>query len=118
VALVRERTIPTKRPPLVGDVSTLRIEGVAWSARLLLRSPERQLDDVSDKSGTIFYGKLSFQSNDSKWAVSPKMMIVILRILHCVDNWLTDGGKVVSPMHWPRFTLEKHYFSASGTHFC
>jgi hypothetical protein len=31
--LVRKRTIPTERPPLVGEVSAnfLRIEGVAWS---------------------------------------------------------------------------------------
>jgi hypothetical protein len=35
VALVRERTIPTERPPLVGEVSAnfLRIEGVARSAQ-------------------------------------------------------------------------------------
>jgi hypothetical protein len=35
VALVRELTIPTERPPLVGEVSAnfLRIEGVAWSAQ-------------------------------------------------------------------------------------
>jgi hypothetical protein len=35
VALVRKRTIPTDRPPLVGEVSAnfLRIEGVAWSAQ-------------------------------------------------------------------------------------
>jgi hypothetical protein len=29
-----------------------------------------------------------------------------------------DGGKVVSPTHRPRSTPQKHYFSASGTHFC
>jgi hypothetical protein len=35
VALVRKRTIPTERPPLVGEVSTslLRAEGVTWSAQ-------------------------------------------------------------------------------------
>jgi hypothetical protein len=35
VALVRERTIPTERPPLVGEVSAnfLRIESVALSAQ-------------------------------------------------------------------------------------
>ena len=35
VALVRERTIPTERPPPVGEVSAqlLRIEGVTWSAQ-------------------------------------------------------------------------------------
>jgi hypothetical protein len=36
-------------------------------------------------------------------------------IPHCVDNRLTDGGKIVSPTHRPRTT---HYFLASGTHFC
>jgi hypothetical protein len=25
---------------------------------------------------------------------------------------------VVSPMYWPRSTPKKHYFSASGIHFC
>jgi hypothetical protein len=33
--LVRKRTIPTERPPIVGEVSAnfLRIEGVAWSVQ-------------------------------------------------------------------------------------
>jgi hypothetical protein len=35
-----------------------------------------------------------------------------------LDNQLTDGGKVVSPMHRPRSTPQKHYLYASGTHFC
>jgi hypothetical protein len=35
MALVRERTMPTERPPLVGEFSVnfLRIEGVSWSAQ-------------------------------------------------------------------------------------
>jgi hypothetical protein len=35
VALVRKRTIPTERPPLVGEVSAnfLWVEGIAWSAQ-------------------------------------------------------------------------------------
>jgi hypothetical protein len=35
VAVVRNRNIPTERPPLVGEVSAnlLRVEGVAWSAQ-------------------------------------------------------------------------------------
>jgi hypothetical protein len=28
----------------------------------------------------------------------------ILRIPHCLDNQLTDGGNVVSPTHPPHFT--------------
>jgi hypothetical protein len=42
----------------------------------------------------------------------------LLRIPHCLDSRLTDGSRVVSPTHWMRSTPQKHYFSASGTHFC
>jgi hypothetical protein len=43
----------------------------------------------------------------------------MLRIPHCLDNRLTDGGKVVSPTHQPHFTPQKHYyFNVSGTDFC
>jgi hypothetical protein len=38
-------------------------------------------------------------------------------IPHCIDSRLTDGGKVVSLAHRARSTPQKHYFSASGTHF-
>jgi hypothetical protein len=34
----------------------------------------------------------------------------MLRIPHCLDNGLTDGGKVVSPTHQPHFTPQKHYY--------
>jgi hypothetical protein len=42
----------------------------------------------------------------------------MLRIPNCLDNRITDGGKVVSSTHRPRSTPQKHYFSAFGTHFC
>jgi hypothetical protein len=42
----------------------------------------------------------------------------MLRIPHCLDNQLTNVVNVVSPKHQPRSTPHKHYFSASGTHFC
>jgi hypothetical protein len=35
-----------------------------------------------------------------------------------LDNRLTDGGKVVSPVHPPHFTPQKHYFYVSGAYFC
>jgi hypothetical protein len=37
----------------------------------------------------------------------------MLRIPRCLDNHFTDGGKVVSPTHWPRFAVQKHYLTAS-----
>jgi hypothetical protein len=47
VALVRERTIPTERPPLVGEVSAnvffLWIDGVAW---LVQRIPMAVFSDL------------------------------------------------------------------------
>jgi hypothetical protein len=42
----------------------------------------------------------------------------MLRIPHCLDNRLTDGGKVLSLTHQPRSSHQKHYFPVSGTHFC
>jgi hypothetical protein len=40
----------------------------------------------------------------------------MLRIPHCLDNRLTDGAKVVSPMHPAHFTPQKNYVYVSGTH--
>jgi hypothetical protein len=40
----------------------------------------------------------------------------MLKIPHCIDNWLKDGGKVTSATHRPHSTQKQ--FSASGTHFC
>jgi hypothetical protein len=42
-----------------------------------------------------------------------------LRIPHCLDNLLIDGGEVVNPTHRQRFTPQKHYFvNVSGSNFC
>jgi hypothetical protein len=41
----------------------------------------------------------------------------MLRIPHCLDNRLIQGGKVASPKQRPRSTSQKH-FSAPDTHFC
>jgi hypothetical protein len=38
-------------------------------------------------------------------------------IPQCLDSQLADGGEIVSLTHWPRFTAQKLYFSASGTFF-
>jgi hypothetical protein len=34
----------------------------------------------------------------------------MLRIPHCLDNWLTAGGKAVCSKHRPRSTPQKQYF--------
>jgi hypothetical protein len=31
----------------------------------------------------------------------------MLKIPHCLDNWLTDGGEAVSLTRRPRFTLQE-----------
>jgi hypothetical protein len=45
-------------------------------------------------------------------AVEAYLGCEMLRIPYCADSRFADGGNVVS------FTPQKHYFSASGTHFC
>jgi hypothetical protein len=40
----------------------------------------------------------------------------MLKMPHCLDSRLIDGGKVVSLTHPPHFTLQN--FNVSGTHFC
>jgi hypothetical protein len=40
----------------------------------------------------------------------------MVRIPHCLDSRLTDGGEVVSRMHRPHSTPQIHFFS--GTYFC
>jgi hypothetical protein len=42
----------------------------------------------------------------------------MLRISHFLDNQFTDGDKAVSLTHRPYSTPQKHYVSASDTHFC
>jgi hypothetical protein len=41
----------------------------------------------------------------------------MLRIPHCLDNRLIDGGKIVSPLHRPHSIPQKH-LSVSCTDFC
>jgi hypothetical protein len=43
----------------------------------------------------------------------------MLRIQHCLDSRLPDGGEVLSLTHRPLSTSQKHICSSfSGTHFC
>jgi hypothetical protein len=42
----------------------------------------------------------------------------MLRISQCLDSWLTDGGKAVSPTHRPLCTPQKHSFFFLFFLFC
>jgi hypothetical protein len=42
----------------------------------------------------------------------------MLRIPHCLDSRLTDGGRFVSPTHRPLLYTPEAFVYASGTHFC
>jgi hypothetical protein len=35
----------------------------------------------------------------------------MLRIPHCIENWLKDGSKVVSLIHQSSFTPQKHFLA-------
>jgi hypothetical protein len=48
-------------------------------------------------------------------ATDTLVLLVVLVDPHCLDSRFTDGGKVVSLKHLPRFAHQKHYFYASGT---
>jgi hypothetical protein len=53
MALVRERTIQTERPPLVGEVTAYFCgEGAAWSAR---RIPYGRILDFLDRNRYFFF---------------------------------------------------------------
>jgi hypothetical protein len=68
--------------------------------------------------------RINIQGNKSKSKAIPVTSrgglqgCEMLRIPHCPDNLFTDGNKVVNPTHQLCSTPKKHYFSASGTHFC
>jgi hypothetical protein len=40
----------------------------------------------------------------------------MLKIPHCLDSRLKDGGKFVSPMHQPHFTPQIHYCFYANQH--
>jgi hypothetical protein len=70
---------------------------------LLLRT---KFPDMAQGS---FPSKLaSYPSNRPRRVVYP----------HCLDSRVIDGAKFVSRTYRPRSTPRKHYFSASGSHFC
>jgi hypothetical protein len=66
------------------------------------------------KGKVIAYGELAIPVTGRGGLKGCEM----LRIPHCLDSRLTDGGLVVSLKKRPRSTPQKYYFPASGTHFC
>jgi hypothetical protein len=66
VALVHKRTIPTERPPLVGEVSAnfLQVEGVVWSAQ---RIPMALNLGFLDRSHLLVASNVSSRTSHSFW---------------------------------------------------
>jgi hypothetical protein len=109
VAWVREGTVSTKHCRL--------------SAKLVPTFVDRRCHVVSV---TDIYGRnLGFL--DRRWAYSSNYQVKkneaipitgrggllgceMLRTPHCLDNWLTNCGKVVSLTHRPRSNPQKHFF--------
>jgi hypothetical protein len=83
--------------------------GTLYPQKLALTSPT---------SGCRSVGIVRSRTQATEFSLIPVAGREMLKIPHCLGKRLTDGGKVVSPTHQPRSTLQKHYFSASGTHFC
>jgi hypothetical protein len=63
---VRERTIPTELPPLVGEViaNFLRIEGATWSA---WRIPSAVFLDFLDRSRYFYIKYLLSYTHEAEW---------------------------------------------------
>jgi hypothetical protein len=76
--------------------------------RLLVTCYNLQLVEV--KHNTIFFGPVTGHGG--------LQGCEMFRITHSLDSRLTGGSKVDSIMHWQCSTPQKHYISASGTHFC
>jgi hypothetical protein len=76
VALVRKRTIPTKLPPLVSEVSAnvLRVEGVQWSAQ---RIPTAVNISFLDQS-RYFFIQIAPQLSSRGW-VDPVPDLLLFR---------------------------------------
>jgi hypothetical protein len=73
VAVVRKRTIPTERPPLVSKYQPLRIEGAALSARQFPTAVN--LDFLNPEPSSSNYPQEAewtlFQTNSEKNLVNP-----------------------------------------------
>jgi hypothetical protein len=83
----------------------------------VLYTPIFMFLDCNEKTkGSGLKGSKYSNSHDKPWRPTGLWDVKDPTLL---DNLLTDGSKVVNPMHQLLFTPQKHYyFSASGTHFC
>jgi hypothetical protein len=95
--LVRKRTIPTERPPLVGEVSAnfLRIEGVMWSAQ---RIPTAVNIGFQDRS-RYFSIQVALQLSSQGWVNSVPDPL-LLRKSGSAGNRIRDL-RICSQELWP-----------------
>jgi hypothetical protein len=97
VALVRKRTIPTERPPLVGEVSAKlsRVQSVAWSGQ---RIPMAVILGFLDRS-RYFFIQVAPQLSSRGW-VDPVPDPLLLRKSGRVGNRTRDLW-ICSQKLWP-----------------
>jgi hypothetical protein len=85
VALVRERTIPTERPPLVGEVSAnlLRIEDYLWSAQ---RIPTAVFSVFSTGAATMYFFQVRVSQLYKRGSVDPVTDPLLIRKSRSAGN--------------------------------
>jgi hypothetical protein len=84
---VREQTIPTKRPPLIGEVSAnfLRIEGATWSA---WRIPTAVFS-VSRQEPLLFY-QVAPQLYSRGWVYPVPDPLLFFLVVPGIEPWPAD----------------------------
>jgi hypothetical protein len=93
-------------------ILTTQKQQLAW-AFLTVKALQKEsklyvnLFHVQTMLGNILYLKAKAISVTDRGGLQGCEM---LRIPHCLDNLLTDGGKVVSFKHRQRSTPQEHYF--------
>jgi hypothetical protein len=103
---VREQTIPSERPPLVGEVNAniLRLEGIAWSAR---RTPSSLFSALSTGAG-IFFFQIVPQLFSQGWVVSVPhraILTLLLNIARRADVRIVKNHVRKSKTRWSRWSV-------------
>jgi hypothetical protein len=88
-----------------------------WTGEGILKHMYCQCQALSGHGMNIFTLVERKRKCNSETGRGGPLCCELLRIPHYLDSRLKDSGKVASPTHRSRPTAQKHYFSASGSHF-